>query len=240
MLEYPCDDWDRHRAANDEVVQVMTADAVLTGTITRLEGNAIVIGKDSLFINSADVSLVKLYDEVEYEKEGPNLKNVRKKPSAPAQQLKEGQTVLKEVHLEAQRPYVLLTGERGEFSKSVEKEAFDQVKNVQPGKFIRYSTNKEAQGTPIKSFWEVDAEGKSLNKTNNNQNWKPKKTLTIGGTINLENFENLKIEISGPFNSIEDAKKLQQDFREVAYLFRGDMVTKRSDREVCHKGLWRI
>jgi hypothetical protein len=54
----------------------------------------------------------------------------------------------------------------------------------------------------------------------------PVKTLTIGGMINLENYENLKIEVSGPFNSLDDAKKLKQEFQDVALLFGGNQISK--------------
>lgn len=42
------------------------------------------------------------------------------------------------------------------------------------------------------------------------------RTLTIGGTINLERFENLKIEISGP---VEDWAILKENLKEIALSF---------------------
>lgn len=197
-----------------------------TGTIIFIKGNAIRIGREDFFINDTNLNGAKEGSEVEYENEGLNLKTCRPAPTGP--QLTDDQTVLTSVHLEdPTKPFIVLTNTRGQFSKIVLPVAFEMVKSIPVGKFIRYKTNRETAGTPIEKIWEVDAAGKGIGGGNgNHQTWKPKKTLTIGGTINLENYENLKIEISGPFNSVDDAKALQKEFREVAYLFRGDMVTK--------------
>lgn len=195
-----------------------------TGTVIFIKGNAIRIGHEDFFINNTILFGVDTGTKVEYENEGPNLTVCKPVNDKPA--LTEDQKVLTSVHLEREKPCVIITSVKGQFTKTVLPEAFEMVKAIQAGKYIRYKNGPENQGYPIKEIWEVDAAGKSVNGKGNNQNWKPKKTLTIGGTINLENFENLKIEISGPFNSMEDAKVLQKEFREVAMLFQGDMVIK--------------
>lgn len=194
-----------------------------TGTVIFIKGNAIRIGHEYFFINSTDLTGVDTGTNVEYDNEGPNLTVC--KPMNEKTALTEDQTVLTSIHLDGDKPHIILTNIKGQFTKGILKDAFDLVKAITPGKFIRYKTNKEQPGNPIEKIWEVDAAGKGVNNVNN-RNYTPKKTLTIGGTINLENYENLKIEVSGPFNSMEDAKVLQKEFREVAYLFRGDMVTK--------------
>lgn len=63
---------------------------------------------------------------------------------------------------------------------------------------------------------------------NNNKNSVPvqKPVVTIGGTINLQNFENIRIEISGPFVSQDDIKKLIQTLKETALQFGKDEITQ--------------
>jgi hypothetical protein len=123
--------------------------------------------------------------------------------------------------------YVIIAGTtEGEKKYSLVENALKFIGSFKEGDLVNFSIAGKDQ---IKKMWKVDENGEYKNKDGsqrNNQPSPPVRTLTIGGTINLENYENLKIEISGPFNSMEDAKKLQADFREVAFLFRGDMVTK--------------
>lgn len=125
--------------------------------------------------------------------------------------------------------YVVIAGTtEGEKKYTLVDKALQFIGSFREGEMIHFVvTGKDKD--QIKSMWKVDENGERKNKTDSQQNGQshaPVKTLTIGGTINLENYENIKIEISGPFNNIEDARKLQAEFREVAYLFRGDMVTK--------------
>ena len=79
--------------------------APLSGTISRIEGNAIVIGKDSLYINNADVTGVKLFDIVEYEKDGPNLKSIKTvTTSTVAKEVKSGGGKI--IQIDPSKPYL--------------------------------------------------------------------------------------------------------------------------------------
>lgn len=53
-----------------------------------------------------------------------------------------------------------------------------------------------------------------------------KPVVTIGGTINLQNYENIRIEISGPFDSQEDITRYIQTLKETALQFGKDEVTQ--------------
>jgi len=206
-----------------------------TGTIIFIKGNAIRIGHEDFFINSVDLSKIKEGMKVDYENEGPNLKTIKETPTGP--QLAEDQTVLTAVHLEDQKPFIILTNLRGQFTKIVLPVAFGMVKSIPVGKFIRYKTNKESTSNPIEKIWEVDANGKGVNGNGNNQNWKPKKTVTIGGTINIGNYENIKLEISGPYESLDDAKKLKSELIQVASLFGINDQTREIVQGYCDRVL---
>jgi len=53
-----------------------------------------------------------------------------------------------------------------------------------------------------------------------------RKTLTIGVTINLDHYENLRLEVSGEVDSAEDAGELAQFLESILAQFgRGDPVT---------------
>jgi len=56
----------------------------LQGTVSKMFGNTIIIGKDSLFVNGANVSGVKEFDEVKYTKVGFNLETIEKVSSSAA------------------------------------------------------------------------------------------------------------------------------------------------------------
>lgn len=53
-----------------------------------------------------------------------------------------------------------------------------------------------------------------------------KPVVTIGGTINLQNYENIRIEISGPFDSQEDITRYIQTLKETALQFGKDEITQ--------------
>lgn len=76
----------------------------------------------------------------------------------------------------------------------------------------------------VLNLWKVNEDGTRPEK-NSQFNQKPWKIVTIGGTINLQNYENLKIEVSGPFESIEDVKKLQNELKDICQLFGKDEIT---------------
>jgi len=63
---------------------------------------------------------------------------------------------------------------------------------------------------------------------NNNKYFAPvqKPVVTIGGTINLQNYENIRIEISGPFDGQEDITRYIQTLKETALQFGKDEVTQ--------------
>ena len=53
-----------------------------------------------------------------------------------------------------------------------------------------------------------------------------KPVVTIGGTINLQNYENIRIEISGPFDGQEDITRYIQTLKETALQFGKDEITQ--------------
>ena len=63
---------------------------------------------------------------------------------------------------------------------------------------------------------------------NNNKYFAPvqKPVVTIGGTINLQNYENIRIEISGPFDGQEDITRYIQTLKETALQFGKDEITQ--------------
>jgi|GEM_PF-4532562 len=139
----------------------------ITGDVSMLTEKGIKIGShEMVFINGISLGDIKEGTSVKAKISGNKLIEIEKytaPTTAPAiQGLKEDQTALKCILLDETQPHVILVNLKGEFRKTVEKEAFDQVREVQPGKLIRYSTDKTKAGNPIKSFWEVDETGKSI------------------------------------------------------------------------------
>ena len=53
-----------------------------------------------------------------------------------------------------------------------------------------------------------------------------KPTITIGGTINLQNYENIRIEISGTFETQDDITRYVQTLKETALQFGKDEITQ--------------
>jgi hypothetical protein len=53
-----------------------------------------------------------------------------------------------------------------------------------------------------------------------------KPVVTIGGTINLQNYENIRIEISGPYDSQEDISRYIQTLKDTALQFGKDDITQ--------------
>ena len=53
-----------------------------------------------------------------------------------------------------------------------------------------------------------------------------KPVVTIGGTINLQNYENIRIEISGPFDGQDDITRYIQTLKETALQFGKDEITQ--------------
>lgn len=139
----------------------------IIGDVSMLTDKGIKIGShEMVFINGISLGDIKEGTSVKATISGNKLTEIEKytaPTTAPAVQgLKEDQTALKSILLDETQPHVILVNLKGEFRKTVEKEAFDQVREVQPGKLIRYSTDKTKAGNPIKSFWEVDQTGKSI------------------------------------------------------------------------------
>jgi hypothetical protein len=137
----------------------------VTGDVSMLNEKGIKIGShEMVYINGVDLGDIKGGSSVKAKISGNKLVEIEKIESKGIgpQNLKEDQTFLKSVHLDEDKPYVILANLKGEFKKFVEKEAFDQVREIAPGKLIRYSTDKTKAGNPIKSFWEVDETGKSV------------------------------------------------------------------------------
>lgn len=49
---------------------------------------------------------------------------------------------------------------------------------------------------------------------------------TIGGTVNIGNFENTKIEIQGKCNTAGDVEELKEYFRDIIGTLGGDEATR--------------
>lgn len=136
----------------------------ISGDVSMITEKGIkIVSHEMVFINGVSLGDIKHGHSVKAKIQGNTLLEIQK-VTAPAASpsLKEDQTALKSVHLDDAQPHVILMNLKGEFRKIVEREAFDQVKEVSPGKLIRYSTDKSKPGNPIKSFWEVDDAGKSI------------------------------------------------------------------------------
>lgn len=78
------------------------------GTVTKLFGNTIVVGKDSLFVNNTDITGIKELDDVEYSKVGFNLETIRKvsspAPVSTPAELRNGHGIIKVLDLN--KPYL--------------------------------------------------------------------------------------------------------------------------------------
>ena len=79
----------------------------------------------------------------------------------------------------------------------------------------------------ITNLWKVDENGVYHKPEYNNGGHSPqRKVITIGGTVNINNNDNVKIEISGPYDTVADVQKLQAEFRDIVLLFGKDDLTK--------------
>jgi hypothetical protein len=185
----------------------------ITGDIGIITEKAVQIGNDFYKLNGVVLDgTIQKGRRVKAEVAGENLRSIKDLNIPPR---------IKEIS----KGFVVVTGTtEGEKKYTLVEKAAQFWTSFKAGDMINFA----CQGPDkIKNMWKVDENGeRPIRNQTQNQQAVPIKTVTIGGTINLENYENIKIEISGPFNSIEDAKILQKEFREVAYLFRGDMVTK--------------
>lgn len=103
----------------------------------------------------------------------------------------------------------------------IEKAAQYQSSFIE-GDYVNFSL----KGGKIYKLWKVDENGVYHKKEGFQGNQKPQKTITLGGTINLQNYENIKIEVSGPYETVDDVKKYLNELKEIALLFGKDEVTK--------------
>ena len=107
--------------------------------------------------------------------------------------------------------------------------ALKYIKSFKVGDLVNFS----CQGTDkIKSMWKVDENGVRPVRDNQQpgQSQKQSKVVSIGGTINLGSFENLKIEVSGPYETLDDIKKYKDELSRIAGMFGGNEQT----REIIH------
>ena len=138
---------------------------MMTGTISKISGNAISIGKDTLFINGVDITGFKEFDDVTYTKVGFNLETIaRASPQQAQTKQSDDLTYLKEVHADDAIPHVILTKSKQDFKKILKAEAIPGAKEIPIGHIIRYKTDHAASGSPILSIWETDANGVSVKK----------------------------------------------------------------------------
>lgn len=120
-----------------------------------------------------------------------------------------------------------------EISLNLKENALKYYKSFNAGDLVKFSF-VDGSSTDIKSLWKVNSDGSRPEK-NNQYNQKPHKVVTIGGTINLQNYENLKIEVSGPYESLDDIKKYQDELREICQLFGKDQATRELVNNYCKR-----
>jgi len=129
---------------------------------------------------------------------------------------------------------ILSKGVEGdEISLNLKENALKYYKSFNAGDLVKFSF-VDGSSADIKSIWKVNPDGTRPEK-NNQYNPKPAKTVTLGGTINLQNYENIRIEVSGPYESLDDIKKYQDELREICQLFGKDEITRELVNNYCKR-----
>lgn len=86
---------------------------------------------------------------------------------------------------------------------------------------------KEGDLITIHSVGNIVTDVEKKEYTNNKYSTPVQKpVVTIGGTINLQNYENIRIEISGPFDGQDDITRYIQTLKETALQFGKDEITQ--------------
>ena len=123
--------------------------------------------------------------------------------------------------------------EGDEICLTLKENALKFFKSFKAGDLVKWKYADNST-TDIVSLWKVNEDGSRPDK-NNQYGQKPFKTVTLGGTINLQNYENIKIEVSGPYETLEDVKKLQNDLHDVCQLFGKDEITRGYVQNYCKR-----
>jgi len=112
--------------------------------------------------------------------------------------------------------------EGDEICLTLKENALKFFKSFKAGDLVKWKYADNST-TDIVSLWKVNEDGSRPDK-NNQYGQKP--VVTIGGTINLQNYENIRIEISGPFDGQDDITRYIQTLKETALQFGKDEITQ--------------
>jgi len=135
------------------------------GTVTKMFGNTIVVGKDSMFVNNTDITGIKELDDVEYSKVGFNLETIKKVGStAPAAaqpgEMKSGGGKITAIDLD--KPFFEYSYL---YQGAPSSSKFYQISDAAKAQLAQYHVGDEISAT-----WTVDGTKKTLQGVGPKQN----------------------------------------------------------------------